>query len=70
MFEDIWGKWVEWGGGHCPVSVYADVVVRLRSGTENSSRGCNFRWSHHGGLDDIVAYRVQKTAEELEADNV
>ena len=47
-------EWIARGGGDCPVADEATVEARHRGGGAASRYG----WSHDGGRDDIVAYRL------------
>lgn len=54
--------WIQWGGGDCPVSHDAMVIVRLRDGTEYPAHPAkSYTWDFFG-LGDIVAYRVVEEA--------
>lgn len=56
--------WIEWKGGECPVGGDVMVVCKVRAEKEF----CNgkeipasvLRWSHTGGMADIIAYRLHK----------
>ena len=53
--------WIPWGGGECPVDGNEVVEVRLREYDETPIAGADcFGWSHDGGYDDIIAYRIVK----------
>ena len=53
--------WVEWHGGNCPVPGHVSVDVRFRGGgKETSWTAGRWYWTHHGGRNDIVAYRVSE----------
>lgn len=55
-------KWIEWGGGECPVDDDSIVEVRFRNGElgRGVTRADCLIWRH--GLDDvdIVAYRLHR----------
>lgn len=59
----VFGPWIEWQGGDCPVPGDWMVQVALDKNAGNqgldASAACLFRWSHfpHGG--NITQYRVR-----------
>lgn len=63
--------WIRHRGGKCPVEAGVMVDVRNRSGDIYTGRvdcdSVSWHWSHdqHGG--DIMAYRLHKPAEQVEA---
>lgn len=51
--------WTDWRGGECPVSPKTVVIVRYRKGKEEAPcQAGHYRWHHHDGSVDIIAYRV------------
>jgi hypothetical protein len=56
--------WIEWNGGGCPVDGGEFVVCKVRSGREwrdgKPIMAKVLRWSHTGGIADIIAYRLHK----------
>ena len=55
----VFGPWIEWPGGECPLAPYQKPEVRYRSGGETELQASAARWSHIGAWDDIIAYRVR-----------
>lgn len=51
-------EWIEWKGGECPVPWGVRVEVTFRDDTRCGRRAPGWNWTHDGGQDDIVAYRV------------
>lgn len=53
-------EWIEWKGGHRPVSPNTMVEVRLRDGELKAEIGeaVEFDWQHEIMDDDIIAYRI------------
>jgi len=69
------GDWIEWKGGECPVPPETLVAIILRSGTVCGDKfpltalhwdDCDSdepsNWLHTGAADDIIAYRIVRTA--------
>lgn len=65
--------WIKWEGGECPVSrkTTIEVIYRDGLGPETGApnlleavkgRADEWRWSHSGSGNDIVAYRVVEDA--------
>lgn len=54
--------WIEWGGGNRPVAADAQVLVRMRDGSETRTAlsACYLHWDHRNSRTDIVAYKVVK----------
>lgn len=51
--------WITWAGGECPVPAGKQTLMRFRSGYECRTYGPqSWRWSHNGGLNDIIAYHI------------
>lgn len=64
--------WIRHRGGKCPVDAGAEVDVRRRSGdieplTDIDTDNADETWLHVGDKDDIMAYRLHKPAEQVEA---
>ena len=62
--------WVRHRGGKCPVDVGDTIDVRHRSGEVISGvemDGSGWYWDHHGNSFDIMAYKLHKPAEQVEA---
>ena len=66
--EKIYGPWIKWDGGECPVPPKTLVEVKLRSGTVmGPGRAFGYRWNHLGNRTDIIAYRTVTEQPDLEA---
>lgn len=54
--------WIPWGGGECPIAKAArrSFELRFRDGDESISllSPSEWEWSHDGGENDIIAYRI------------
>ena len=62
--------WVLHRGGKCPVEIGDIIDVRHRSGEVISCvemEGSGWYWDHHGNSFDIMAYKLHKPAEQVEA---
>ncbi len=57
--------WIRHRGGKCPVEVGCAVEARLRNGSLRV--GSRFDWSHSNDSADIMAYRLHKPVEQVEA---
>ena len=65
--EKIYGPWIKWHGGECPVPPKTLVEVKLRGGIfEQGQRAKYYDW-RHGGVNDIVEYRTVTEQADLEA---
>lgn len=58
--------WIRHRGGKCPVDGSELFDVRFRSGEVERNDSWP-RWTHNGGARDIMAYRLHKPAEQVEA---
>ena len=66
--EKIYGPWIKWGGGECPVPHDTEVRVKLRCGIiRQAAPAKNHRWSHDGDGLDIVGYCIATKQADLEA---
>ena len=66
--KKIYGPWIKWNGGECPVPPDTLVVVKLRNGTVlEPSRASCCRWYHLDNSCDIVEYRAVTEPPDLEA---
>ena len=66
--KKIYGPWIKWHGGKCPVPPDTIVKVKLRSGKGlGPGRPLVYRWDHHGTHGDIVEYCVVTEQADLEA---
>ena len=55
--KKIYGPWIKWDGGECPVPPDTVVEVKLRCGIiESETLADNLYWSHDGDSSDIVEY--------------
>ena len=66
--KKIYGPWVKWDGGECPVPRDQDVMVKLRSGVvRGPGRAVSYLWAHHDDNSDIVKYRTVTEQPDLKA---
>ena len=66
--EKIYGPWIKWSGGECPVSPDTEVVVKLRSGAYGKAAPAKrFYWYHDGEHGDIVEYCAAAEQPDLDA---
>ena len=66
--EKIYGPWIKWNGGECPVPTDTIVEIELRNGDVlRSCLASCYRWDHHGSRGDIVGYQVVVDSEILAA---
>ena len=64
--KKIYGPWIKWGGGECPVPPKTLVKIKLRSGhVTGPVFAVNCVWERHNHHTDIVEYCV--TASEIDA---
>jgi hypothetical protein len=56
----VFGTWIEWPGGPCPVTEYTAPEVRYRSGGTTEMQANRIRWSHTGEWNDVMAYRIRQ----------
>ena len=55
--KKIYGPWIEWHGGECPVPPDTKVVLKLRNGNVLGTRRATvYRWRHVNDGGDIVEY--------------
>ena len=68
MTTKIYGPWIDWNGGECPVPLDTKVKVKLRNGKllEPVHAFC-YSWSHFYQGGDIVEYRTVTEPPDLEA---
>ena len=52
--------WIAWEGGECPVDGGFYVDVKFKNGFIDGFYADWYDWSHDGGADDIIAYRIIK----------
>ena len=66
--KTIYGPWIKWHGGECPVMRDQEVMVKLRNGVvREPGRAVAFLWEHHGDNYDIVEYCAVFEQADLEA---
>ena len=68
--EKIYGPWIKWDGGECPVPRDQKVTVKLRNGSvRGPGRAVSYQWGHHGDDDDgdIMEYCVAIEQPDLDA---
>ena len=66
--KKIYGPWIKWHGGECPVPSDTLVEVKLRSGTVlGPYRAFRYGWNHLDRGGDIVEYRTVTEQADLEA---
>ena len=66
--EKIYGPWVKWDGGECPVPDDTRVKVKCRSGKVLEPRlAYRYSWSHIDSNSDIVEYHTVTEQPDLEA---
>ncbi len=55
--KKIYGPWIKWHGGECPVPPNTKVVLKLRNGNVLGTRRATvYRWRHVNDGGDIVEY--------------
>ena len=68
MTTKIYGPWIKWEGGDCPVPPDASVEVKLRSGNVMGPRPAyRYRWKHIDSNSNIVEYRTFTEQTDLDA---
>lgn len=65
--KKIYGPWIEWHGGECPVSPETLVEIRYRNGVVGLAYAADRWWRHDIGSGDIVEYRIVTEQADLEA---
>ena len=65
--KKIYGDWIKWHGGWCPVPPETMVQVKLRSGIVGELRAGDYRWRRGLGDSDIVEYCVVLEQADLDA---
>ena len=66
--KQIYGPWIKWDGGECPVPPDASVEVNFRCGIiKQVAPAKNYRWSHDGDGLDIVSYHTFTEQPDLDA---
>ncbi len=55
--KKLYGPWIKWHGGECPVPPNTKVVLKLRNGNVLGTRRATvYRWRHVNDGGDIVEY--------------
>ena len=66
--KKIYGPWIEWHGGECPVPPDTPVEVKFLSGfLERGVCAGDYFWHHESQDDQIVEYRTVTEEPDLEA---
>lgn len=66
--QKVYGPWIKWDGGECPVPLDTLVEVKLRCGaSELSGLAKKYCWHHNDDGADIVEYRTITEQPDLEA---
>ena len=66
--KKIYGPWIKWHGGECPVPPDTLVEVKFRKWALGRwGRAGDYYWHHGGGADDIVEYCIVTEQADLEA---
>ena len=66
--KKIYGPWIKWDGGECPVPPDTRVEVKCRSGKVLKPRlAYRYRWKHIDSNGDIVEYRTFTEQPDIEA---
>ena len=66
--KKIYGPWIKWHGGECPVPRDTVVKVKFRKwALGRGGRAGGYYWHHGGGDDDIVEYCAVTEQTDLEA---
>ena len=66
--KNVYGPWIKWHGGACPVPPDTVVKVKCRSGKVLEPRlAYRYSWSHIDSNSDIVEYRTVTEQPDLEA---
>lgn len=66
--KKIYGPWIKWHGGECPVMRDQEVMIKLRSGVvRGPGRAVSYMWAHHNYHTDIVEYCVVLEQADLDA---
>ena len=66
--KKIYGPWIKWYGGDCPIPLRTLVEVKLRGGIiKEAGLAENYNWYHFDLRSDIVEYRTITEQPDLEA---
>ena len=64
----IYGPWIKWYGGECPVPPYTFVKIKMRDGVVlGPGYAASFLWCQGHGTGDIVEYRTITEQPDLDA---
>ena len=66
--KKIYGPWIKWHGGECPVMFDQKVMVKLRGGgVLGPGHADNYGWSRHNYISDITEYCIVTEQADLDA---
>lgn len=66
--KKIYGPWIKWHGGECPVPPDTLVEVKFRDGSCETGHSANcYSWLRVDFNDDIVEYRIAIEQPDLDA---
>ena len=68
--KKIYGPWIKWHGGECPVPPNTRVTVKFRDGDSQSgypAYAYAYSWRHDGDGADIVEYCIVTEKADLDA---
>ena len=66
--KKIYGPWIKWHGGECPVPPNTKAVLKLRNGNVLGTRRATvYRWRHVNDGGDIVEYCTAIEQADIEA---
>lgn len=66
--KKIYGPWIKWNGGDCPIPLRTLVEVKLRYGTlKEAELAENYNWYHFDLRSDIFEYRIVTEQPDLKA---
>lgn len=66
--KKIYGPWIKWNGGDCPIPLRTLVEVKFRYGTiKEAELAENYNWYHFDHRSDIFEYRIFTEQPDLKA---
>ena len=66
--KKIYGPWIKWHGGECPVPPTTVVKIKMRDGVVlGPGYAANYQWRQGLGIGDIVEYCVVLEQADLDA---
>ena len=65
--KTIYGPWIKWHGGECPVPPETMVGVKLRCMTVGEARAGDYYWHRAGDGGDIVEYHTITDQADIDA---